>query len=248
MNKYLEKYIGRVVANNDPTMCERVKVVIPSILEGDANNLPWVCPNIARSQGQAAGIGVFGVPVVGAKVYVSFQGGDPDFPVYEGGVVGVDNLIPEAAEDYPHCWGFVDAKGNKAIYNTKTGVTRIIHNSGTTTRIEADGTVNEVIVKDYNVSVTGDYTVTVGGSASISASSNASLSGGGNASLSGGGAASVAAGSGLSLSGAGMSMDSGSGTASLKGNFEHEGNISSSGNLSVAGNITATGSVHGSNI
>jgi hypothetical protein len=77
------KYRGLVINNVDPMLIGRVQVTCPAVLgEG---TLSWALPCAAF-----AGIaeGLFAVPSVGASVWVEFEGGNPDFPIYTGGFWG----------------------------------------------------------------------------------------------------------------------------------------------------------------
>jgi type VI secretion system (T6SS) baseplate-like injector VgrG len=77
------KYRGLVINNMDPMLIGRVQVTCPAVLgEG---TLSWAMPCAAF-----AGIaeGLFAVPSVGASVWVEFEGGNPDFPIYTGGFWG----------------------------------------------------------------------------------------------------------------------------------------------------------------
>ena len=77
------KYRGLVINNVDPMLIGRAQVSCPAVLgEG---TLSWAMPCAAF-----AGIaeGLFAVPSVGASVWVEFEGGNPDFPIYTGGFWG----------------------------------------------------------------------------------------------------------------------------------------------------------------
>jgi hypothetical protein len=74
------KYRGRVVSNVDPLLLGRVQLTCPAVLgEG---TLSWAMPCAAFS-GIAEGL--FAVPSPGANVWVEFEGGNSDIPIYSGG-------------------------------------------------------------------------------------------------------------------------------------------------------------------
>jgi uncharacterized protein involved in type VI secretion and phage assembly len=51
-------------------------------------------PNVPLSGQQS---GIYCVPTVGAKVWVEFEGGDPDYPIYSGGFWGNASEVPPLA-------------------------------------------------------------------------------------------------------------------------------------------------------
>lgn len=77
------KYRGRVESNVDPFQQGRVQVSCPAVL-GDGG-LSWAMP-CAPFAGD--GVGLFAVPGVGANIWVEFEGGDPDYPIWSGGFWG----------------------------------------------------------------------------------------------------------------------------------------------------------------
>lgn len=81
------KFRGQVVNNLDPTMMGRVQVQVPAVLgEGQ---LSWAMPCAPFS---GSGVGFFAVPPIGANVWVEFEGGDTDFPIYSGGFWAVGEV------------------------------------------------------------------------------------------------------------------------------------------------------------
>lgn len=84
MTPYFGKYRGKVESNVDPLMLGRVQVSVPAVL-GDGR-LSWAMPCAPYA---GAGVGFFAVPPVGANVWVEFEGGDPDYPIWSGGFWGV---------------------------------------------------------------------------------------------------------------------------------------------------------------
>lgn len=90
-NKLLGGYRGIVKDVNDPDKLGRVKVFIPSIMSGNADDqrqwTNWCEPKfvLAGVDGQED-VGSIVVPPVGSRVWIEFEMGDPDFPVYSGGM------------------------------------------------------------------------------------------------------------------------------------------------------------------
>ena len=79
MDKYYGKYRGQVIDNNDPMQLGRIKVNVPPVLgEG---RMSWAMPCVPYG---GPGVGIFAIPPVGANVWVEFEGGDTDHPIWSG--------------------------------------------------------------------------------------------------------------------------------------------------------------------
>ncbi len=79
MTQYFGKYRGQVQNNIDPQMMGRVQVSVPAVL--GAGQLSWAMP---CSPYAGSDVGFFAVPPSGANVWVEFEGGDPDYPIWSG--------------------------------------------------------------------------------------------------------------------------------------------------------------------
>lgn len=81
---YFGKYRGEVANALDPQGLGRVQVSVPDVLgEG---RMAWAMP---CSPWAGPGIGLFAIPPVGAKVWVEFERGDPDYPIWSGAFWGL---------------------------------------------------------------------------------------------------------------------------------------------------------------
>ncbi|MFI0793741.1 phage baseplate assembly protein V [Micromonospora rubida] len=73
------KYRGKVVGNVDPMQQGRVQVTCPAVLgEGRAS---WALPSAPYG---GNGVGFFTVPPVDANIWVEFEAGDPERPIWTG--------------------------------------------------------------------------------------------------------------------------------------------------------------------
>jgi hypothetical protein len=75
---YFGKYRGVVAANNDPLTQGRVEVRVPAVL-GETTLWALPCTPYAGPQ-----IGFFALPPAGANVWVEFEGGDLNHPIWAG--------------------------------------------------------------------------------------------------------------------------------------------------------------------
>lgn len=90
------KYRGTVINNVDPLQIGRIQAMVPDV----AGLLPtsWAMPCVP-----VAGInyGVFTVPSIGAGVWMEFERGDPDYPIWVGGFWGSAAETPALAKAVP---------------------------------------------------------------------------------------------------------------------------------------------------
>ena len=95
MNKFFGKYRGKVENNIDPMQLGRVQVSVPAVLgEG---SMSWAMPCVPYA---GPGVGFFAIPPVDANIWVEFEGGDPDYPIWSGCFWGVGEVpaLPAIAE------------------------------------------------------------------------------------------------------------------------------------------------------
>lgn len=92
MPQYLGKYRGTVVNNIDPLQIGRVQVMVPAVLGVGVSSWAMPCVPIAGPQ-----MGTYVVPLIGAGVWVEFEGGDPDYPIWTGGFWGSAAEVPALA-------------------------------------------------------------------------------------------------------------------------------------------------------
>lgn len=90
------KYRGTVTNNIDPLQIGRIQVMVPDV----AGFVPgtWAMPCVPL-----AGInnGVFTVPIIGSGVWVEFERGDSDYPIWVGGYWGSAAEVPVLAHAVP---------------------------------------------------------------------------------------------------------------------------------------------------
>ena len=79
MASYFGKYRGKIANNIDPMMLGRVQVTVPAVL--GSGSMSWATPCVPYA---GSGVGFFMIPPVGANVWVEFEGGDIDYPIWSG--------------------------------------------------------------------------------------------------------------------------------------------------------------------
>jgi uncharacterized protein involved in type VI secretion and phage assembly len=80
MTAYLGKFRGTVINNVDPMQQGRLQAMVPDVLGSMPSSWAMACVPFAGIQA-----GLWSVPPIGAGVWVEFEQGDPDYPVWTGG-------------------------------------------------------------------------------------------------------------------------------------------------------------------
>ncbi len=73
------KYRGVVTSNRDPSMLGRVRAKVPDVLGEKESG--WAMPSMPYA---GNGVGLFLIPPVDAWVWIEFEHGDPDYPIWTG--------------------------------------------------------------------------------------------------------------------------------------------------------------------
>ena len=81
-NKYFGKYRGTVLNNIDPKMEGRLMVQVPDVLGMSPSS--WAEPCVPLAGPTGSQMGVYLVPPIGAGVWVEFEQGEPDYPIWSG--------------------------------------------------------------------------------------------------------------------------------------------------------------------
>jgi uncharacterized protein involved in type VI secretion and phage assembly len=90
--KYYGLFRGTVVNNVDPMQLGRIMAIIPDVSGLIPSTWAMPCVPIAGKQ-----MGAFMVPQIGSGVWVQFEAGDPDYPVWTGGWWGTSAEVPALA-------------------------------------------------------------------------------------------------------------------------------------------------------
>jgi uncharacterized protein involved in type VI secretion and phage assembly len=93
---YLGKYRGTVINNIDPMQQGRIQVMVPDVSGVALSSWAMPCVPLAGLQN-----GFFTVPIIGSGVWVEFEKGDPDYPVWTGCFFGSPADVPALARLVP---------------------------------------------------------------------------------------------------------------------------------------------------
>jgi uncharacterized protein involved in type VI secretion and phage assembly len=92
MPEFFGKYRGNVINNIDPMQKGRLLVQVPDVLGVGISS--WAMPCVPLTGIQ---MGTFFLPIIGSGVWVEFEGGDPDYPIWTGGFWGSSAEVPALA-------------------------------------------------------------------------------------------------------------------------------------------------------
>jgi uncharacterized protein involved in type VI secretion and phage assembly len=90
--KYFGKYRGTVVTNTDPQQMGRIQAQVPDVL-GDASST-WAMPSVPLAGSKQ---GQYVIPPVGGGVWIEFEQGDKDYPIWSGCWWGSSSEVPSMA-------------------------------------------------------------------------------------------------------------------------------------------------------
>jgi hypothetical protein len=171
--RFYGKYRGLVVDNADPKQLGRLQVTVPSVL-GPDEVTGWAMPCVPY--GGDLNQGFFCIPEVGAGVWIEFEEGNLDFPIWTGTFWSEpdgESEVPktngadgseEAIQDPPtrkiiktvagHTLQFEDAGGEEMIllYEAKHGHVVVLNQDGIKITDGANG--HELVLDSSGITVT----------------------------------------------------------------------------------------------
>jgi uncharacterized protein involved in type VI secretion and phage assembly len=158
---FLGKYRATVHNNVDPDRLGRIQAIVPSVT-GTEHPSTWALPCLPAA---GATMGLFTVPRQGAGVWIEYEGGDSDYPIWVGGYWGrgeVPDLVPEESLlaptitlQTPNGNGIVicDAPGKGILIQSASGATISITNDGITID---NGQNARISLHGHTVNINGD--------------------------------------------------------------------------------------------
>ena len=93
--RFYGKYRGTVINNIDPMQLGRLLVQVPDVLGLAPSS--WAVPCVPLAGPTGPPMGVYLVPPIGAGVWVEFEQGDPEYPIWVGCRWGAPSDIPTLA-------------------------------------------------------------------------------------------------------------------------------------------------------
>ena len=91
-DKFYGKYRGMVLNNIDPMLTGRLMLQVPDVLGALPSSWAMPCVPLAGPQ-----MGIYVIPLIGSGVWVEFEGGNPDYPIWSGCFWGTAAEVPPLA-------------------------------------------------------------------------------------------------------------------------------------------------------
>lgn len=109
-DQYFGKFRGIVSDVQDPLMIGRVRAYVPDVLGDEPSG--WALPCAPFGGG---GSGFFAIPANGAGVWIEFEHGDPDYPVWSGAWFGSPADLPPVLLAPPYQKVMVQTQGGHQV-------------------------------------------------------------------------------------------------------------------------------------
>lgn len=109
-NRFYGKFRGVVTDIQDPLMMGRIRARVPAVMGEQESG--WAMP-CAPFSGSATGF--FALPTTGAGVWIEFENGDPDRPIWSGGWWGSAAEMPPVLLAPPYKKVMIQTEGGHHI-------------------------------------------------------------------------------------------------------------------------------------
>lgn len=111
--KYWGKYRGKVLSTEDPTVSGRLLCSVAALPEMALN---WAVPCVPYA---SVGQGFFALPTEESDVWIEFEGGEPDKPIWSGGYweFGEEPVMPEISPEAPELVNILRSKFCTLLFN-----------------------------------------------------------------------------------------------------------------------------------
>ena len=111
--KFYGKYRGTVMNNIDPMQMGRIQAIVPDVLGPIPTSFAMPCLPITGKQ-----MGTFMLPQIGSGVWIEFEQGNPDYPIWTG-CFWAENEVPISP-----------ASADKKVLKTNAGTITLDDTSG----------------------------------------------------------------------------------------------------------------------
>ncbi len=120
--RFFGKYRGQVSNIDDPDKLGRIMALVPSVM--DQEPVGWALPAFPFA---GSNCGHVMLPAVGAMVWIEFEGGNLDFPIWSGGFF-VSGDRPSPDTNGAHV--IITQGGHKVVLDDDGGTVSLEHSGG----------------------------------------------------------------------------------------------------------------------
>ena len=121
-NRYYGKYRGSVTDNVDPDGIGRILALVPSVM--DQTEVGWALPAFPFA---GDGHGQVMLPEIGSLVWIEFEAGNLDYPIWSGGFF-LAGQRPEPGTTGARV--IVSKSGHKVVLDDDAGEVKVEHSGG----------------------------------------------------------------------------------------------------------------------
>jgi len=150
------KYRGVVTDNIDPEHLGRIQARVPSLLGQRSTGWATPCIPYAGQESDGTNVGFFLIPPVGANVWIEFEEGQLEYPIWSG-CFWANGQVPSGATspyvkviatDFANIT--IDDQGHSLAVQTKTGLKMTMDASGITL---SNGPSSSIALTQASVSI-----------------------------------------------------------------------------------------------
>ena len=110
MTQFFGKYRGVVTDNQDPLMVGRIKATVSDVMGEEESGWALPCAPFGGDQ-----TGFFSLPKVGAGVWIEFEHGNPEYPIWSGCWWGSSAEMPPTILSPPYSKLMIVTEGGNSI-------------------------------------------------------------------------------------------------------------------------------------
>ena len=160
---------AKVVDNNDPEHLQRIKCVIPGIIEGETKDLPWIFPQTQAYLGGRIDSSIFIIPEIGSEVVVTWANPQDIYHCYYIGRHPSKATSPQNPflEDYPETYGFIDKVVEWLRVNKKSPFVEFFRKDQSWIKLEKDGSLHINLPKDLIITLGGQLQIDAKGQTTL---------------------------------------------------------------------------------
>lgn len=164
---------AKVVDNNDPEHLQRIKCIIPGIIEGETKDLPWIFPQTSAYLGGRIDSSMFIIPEVGSEVVVTWANPQDIYHCYYIGRHPSKATSPQNPflEDYPETYGFIDKVVEWFRVNKKSPFVEFFRKDQSWIKLDKDGTLHINLPANLIITIGGYLQFNVGGQTTFNTAS-----------------------------------------------------------------------------